>query len=51
MSKSIYAVKAWSSFRSPKKNMATEVKVAISAKNTFVALVQMGYSYIDVSGN
>jgi intracellular sulfur oxidation DsrE/DsrF family protein len=35
----------------PQENIAKEVKVAISAKTTFVALDQMGYTFMDVSGN
>jgi len=33
------------------EDITPEVKVAISAKTTFVALDQMGYTYMDVSGN
>jgi len=35
----------------PHEDITPEVKVAISAKTTFVALDQMGYTYMDVSGN
>ncbi len=35
----------------PQEDITPEVKVAISAKTTFVALDQMGYTYMDVSGN
>jgi intracellular sulfur oxidation DsrE/DsrF family protein len=35
----------------PQEDITPEVKVAISAKTTFVALDQMGYTYLDVSGN
>lgn len=35
----------------PQEDIASEVKVAISAKTTFVMLDQMGYSYLNVSGN
>jgi hypothetical protein len=33
----------------PQEDITPEVKVAISAKTTFVALDQMGYTYMDVS--
>jgi len=33
------------------EDVTPEVKVALSAKTTFVALDQMGYSFLDVSGN
>lgn len=33
------------------EDITPEVKVAISAKTTFVALDQMGYTYMDVSGD
>lgn len=33
------------------EDITSEVKVAIAAKTTFVALDQMGYTYMDVSGN
>jgi intracellular sulfur oxidation DsrE/DsrF family protein len=35
----------------PQADITPQVKVAISAKTTFVALAQMGYTYMDVSGN
>ncbi len=35
----------------PQKDITSEVKVAISAKTSFVALDQMGYTYLNVSGD
>ncbi|GAA0879293.1 hypothetical protein GCM10009119_22610 [Algoriphagus jejuensis] len=35
----------------PQEDVTPEVKVAMSAKTTFVALDQMGYTYMDVSGD